>query len=69
MLPCGTGVLPAARNVKDHYHDACVALLCNAEGPLLVPSPVPGETGPCRVAARVAGAGVLAGRGATAPEA
>ena len=45
MLLCDTGVLLAAGNVKDHYHDACVALLRSAEGPLLVPSPVLGEIG------------------------
>ena len=32
-------------NVKDHAHDACLALLSSAEGPLLVPSPVPGKMG------------------------
>jgi uncharacterized protein len=45
MLLCDTGVLLAAGNVKDHHHDACLALLRGAEGPLLVPSPVLGEVG------------------------
>jgi hypothetical protein len=45
LLLCDTGVLLAAGNVKDHAHEACVALLSSAEGPLLVPSPVLGEVG------------------------
>ncbi len=45
MLLCDTGVLLAAGNVKDHAHDACLALLRSAPGPLLVPSPVLGEVG------------------------
>ena len=45
MLLCDTGVLLAAGNVKDHAHQACVRLLRQAEGPLLVPSPVLGEIG------------------------
>ena len=45
MLLCGTGVLLAAGNVKDHHHHAPIALLRNAEGPLPVPSPVLGEIG------------------------
>lgn len=45
MLLCDTGVLLAAGNVKDHAHQACVRLLRQAEGPLLVPSPVMGEVG------------------------
>lgn len=45
MLLCDTGVLLAAGNVKDHAHEACLALLSSAEGPLLVPSPVLGEVG------------------------
>jgi uncharacterized protein len=45
LLLCDTGVLLAAGNVKDHAHDACLALLSSAEGPLLVPSPVLGEVG------------------------
>lgn len=45
MLLCDTGVLLAAGNVKDHAHDACLNLLRQAEGPLLVPSPVFGEIG------------------------
>jgi hypothetical protein len=35
----------AAGNVKDQAHRACVLLLRQAEGPLLVPSPVLGEVG------------------------
>ncbi|MDQ2813086.1 MAG: PIN domain-containing protein [Actinomycetota bacterium] len=45
MLLCDTGVLLAAGNVKDHAHRACLNLLRQAEGPLLVPSPVLGEIG------------------------
>ena len=45
MLLCDTGVLLAAGNVKDQAHRACVRLLRQAEGPLLVPSPVLGEVG------------------------
>jgi uncharacterized protein len=45
MLLCDTGVLLAAGNVKDQAHRACVELLRQAEGPLLVPSPVLGEVG------------------------
>jgi predicted nucleic acid-binding protein len=45
MLLCDTGVLLAAGNVKDQAHPACVRLLRQAEGPLLVPSPVLGEVG------------------------
>jgi uncharacterized protein len=45
MLLCDTGVLLAAGNVKDHYHAACLSLMRDAEGPLLVPSPVLGEIG------------------------
>jgi predicted nucleic acid-binding protein len=45
MLLCDTGVLLAAGNVKDHAHQACLKLLRQAEGPLLVPSPVLGEIG------------------------
>src|ERR1017187_7023098 len=45
MLLCDTGVLLAAGNVKDQAHQACVSLLREAEGPLLVPSPVMGEVG------------------------
>ncbi len=45
MLPCDTGVLLAAGNVKDHACQACLRLLRHAEGPLLVPSPVLGEIG------------------------
>jgi predicted nucleic acid-binding protein len=45
MLLCDTGVLLAAGNVKDHAHQECVGLLRQAEGPLLVPSPVLGEVG------------------------
>ena len=40
MLLCDTGVLLAAGNIKDQAHPACVRLLRQAEGPLLVPSPV-----------------------------
>ena len=42
---CDTGVLLAAGNVKDHARQACLRLLRQAEGPLLVPSRVPGEIG------------------------
>ena len=45
MLLCDTGVLLAAGNVKDHHHHACLRLLRQADGPLLVPSPVMGEIG------------------------
>ena len=45
MLLCDTGVLLAAGNIKDQAHRACVRLLRQAEGPLLVPSPVLGEIG------------------------
>ena len=45
MLLCGTGVLLAAGNIKDRAHQACVGLLRQAEGPLLVPSPILGEIG------------------------
>ncbi|MFE3454746.1 type II toxin-antitoxin system VapC family toxin [Nonomuraea sp. NPDC059194] len=45
MLLCDTGVLLAAGNVKDEHHHACLKLLRQAEGPLLVPSPVMGEVG------------------------
>jgi len=45
MLLCDTGVLLAAGNIKDHAHTACLRLLRQTEGPLLVPSPVLGEIG------------------------
>jgi uncharacterized protein len=45
MLLCDTGVLLAAGNIKDQAHRGCVRLLRQAEGPLLVPSPVLGEVG------------------------
>jgi predicted nucleic acid-binding protein len=45
MLLCDTGVLLAAGNAKDQAHGACVRLLREARGPLLVPSPVMGEIG------------------------
>jgi uncharacterized protein len=45
MLLCDTGVLLAAGNRKDQAHQACVRLLREAQGPLLVPSPVLGEVG------------------------
>ena len=45
MLLCDTGVLLAAGNIKDQAHRACIRLLRQAEGPLLVPSPVLGEVG------------------------
>jgi predicted nucleic acid-binding protein len=45
MLLCDTGVQLAAGNVEHHAHDACLNLLRQAEGPLLVPSPVFGEIG------------------------
>jgi uncharacterized protein len=45
VLLCDTGVLLAAGNVKDQHHQACLKLLRQAEGPLLVPSPVMGEVG------------------------
>ena len=38
-------VLLAAGNGKDHAHQACLRLLRQAEGPLLVPSRVLGEIG------------------------
>jgi len=47
MLLCDTGVLLAAGNVEDQAHQACLKLLRQAEGPLLVPSPVlEGNQGP-----------------------
>ncbi len=45
MLLCDTGVLLAAGNVKDQAHQVCLKLLRQAEGTLLVPSPVLGEIG------------------------
>ncbi len=45
VLLCDTGVLLAAGNIKDQTHRSCVRLLREAEGPLLVPSPVMGEVG------------------------
>jgi hypothetical protein len=45
VLLCDTGVLLAAGNVRDHAHEACIALLSSADGPLLVPTPVLGEVG------------------------
>jgi uncharacterized protein len=45
VLLCDTGVLLAAGNVKDHAHQRCLRLLRQADGPLLVPSPVLGEIG------------------------
>lgn len=45
MLLCDTGVLLAVGNAKDKHHQACLKLLRQAEGPLLVPSPVMGEVG------------------------
>ncbi|MEU4327599.1 type II toxin-antitoxin system VapC family toxin [Nonomuraea dietziae] len=45
MLLCDTGVLLAAGNAKDEHHHACLKLLRQAGGPLLVPSPVMGEVG------------------------
>jgi len=45
MLLCDTGVLLDAGNIKDQAHRACVRLLRQAEGPLLVPAPVLGEVG------------------------
>jgi predicted nucleic acid-binding protein len=45
VLLCDTGVLLAAGNVKDEHHHACVKLLRQADGPLLVPAPVMGEIG------------------------
>jgi len=45
MLLCDTGVLLAAGNLKDQAHQPCLRLLRQAEGPLLVPSPVLGEIG------------------------
>jgi uncharacterized protein len=45
MLLCDTGVLLAVGNVKDQAHKTCLGLLRQADGPLLVPSPVLGEIG------------------------
>ena len=45
VLLCDTGVLLATGNVKDEHHHACVKLLRQADGPLLVPAPVMGEIG------------------------
>ncbi len=45
VLLCDTGVLLAVGNAKDKHHQACLKLLRQAEGPLLVPSPVMGEVG------------------------
>jgi predicted nucleic acid-binding protein len=45
VLLCDTGVLLAAGNVKGDHHHACLKLLRQADGPLLVPSPVMGEIG------------------------
>jgi predicted nucleic acid-binding protein len=45
VLLCDTGVLLAAGNVKDEHHHACLKLLRQVEGPLLVPSPVMSEVG------------------------
>ncbi|GGO24990.1 type II toxin-antitoxin system VapC family toxin [Microbispora bryophytorum] len=45
MLLCDTGVLLAVGNAKDKHHQACLKLLREVEGPLLVPSPVMGEVG------------------------
>jgi uncharacterized protein len=45
MLLCDTGVLLAVGNVKDQAHHACLGLLRQADGPLLIPSPVLGEIG------------------------
>lgn len=45
MLLCDTGVLLAAGNAKDQHHQACLKLLRQADGPLLVPAPVMGEIG------------------------
>jgi predicted nucleic acid-binding protein len=45
VLLCDTGVLLVAGNVKDEHHQVCLQLLGQAEGPLLVPSPVLGEVG------------------------
>jgi uncharacterized protein len=42
---CDTGVPLAAGNVKDQAHQACLKLLRQVEGPLLVPSSVLGEIG------------------------
>ena len=44
-LLCDTGVPLAAGNSDDQAHQACVRLLRQAEGPLLVPSPVLDEVG------------------------
>jgi hypothetical protein len=45
VLLCDTGVLLAAGNIKDQAHQPCLKLLRQADGPLLVPSPVLGEIG------------------------
>jgi uncharacterized protein len=45
VLLCDTGVLLAAGNAKDQHHQACLKLLRQADGPLLVPAPVMGEIG------------------------
>jgi uncharacterized protein len=45
MLLCDTGVLRAAGNIKNQAHAACLRLMRQADGPLLVPSPVLGEIG------------------------
>ncbi len=45
MLLCDTGVLLASGNVKVPAHQACLSLLRQADGPLLVPSPVPCHIG------------------------
>src|SRR5690242_21369087 len=45
MLLCDTGVLLAAGNIKDQAHQTCLRLLRQADGPLLVPSPLLGEIG------------------------
>ncbi|GAA2412598.1 hypothetical protein GCM10010404_83210 [Nonomuraea africana] len=39
------GRIARAGNVKDEHHHTCLKLLRQAEGPLLVPSPVMGEVG------------------------
>ena len=43
MIVCDTGPLLAAANAQDHHHKVCAALLREAAGPLLVPSPVIAE--------------------------
>ena len=43
MLICDTGPLYAALNRKDNDHEACLRLLEEDPGPLLVPSPVLAE--------------------------